>query len=218
MKHNFYGLSLLALFTLAFVDSVPARDDSRDFAKWDFDVFLDDKKVGEHSFQVSEQDGVKQVQSEARFNYKMWFIPAFSYEHSAAEHWTDNCLLAFEASTYVNGKQTRVTGQQSGTVFVVETGNGLEELPRCVMTFAYWNPDFLKQSRLLNPQTGEYVKVKVERTGEEVLDIRGQLISADRFRLTADKLDLTIWYSRDDQWLALESVVRGGRIVRYELS
>jgi hypothetical protein len=178
----------------------------------------DDTKVGEHSFQVSEQDGVKQVQSEARVNYKIWFIPAFSYEHSAAEHWTGNCLLAFEASTDVNGTQTRVTGQQSGTGFIVKTSNGREELPRCVMTFAYWNPDFLKQSRLLNPQTGEYVDVKVVRTGEEVLDIRGQLVFADRFSLTADKLDLTLWYSRDNQWLALESVVRGGRIVRYELS
>jgi hypothetical protein len=51
-----------------------------------------------------------------------------------------------------------------------------------------------------------------------VLDIRGQLVFADRFSFTADKLDLTLWYSRDNQWLALESVVRGGRIVRYELS
>jgi hypothetical protein len=29
---------------------------------------------------------------------------------------------------------------------------------------------------------------------------------------------LTLWYSPDDEWLALESVAEGGHIIRYELS
>jgi hypothetical protein len=35
------------------------------------------------------------------------------------------------------------------------------------MTFAYWNPDLLGQSRLLNVQTGEYLDVQVRALGEE---------------------------------------------------
>ena len=70
----------------------------------------------------------------------------------------------------------------------------------------------------MNPQTGEYVDVIVEEVGAELLEVRGKPVPATRFRLTADKLDLTLWYSPDDEWLALESVAKGGRIIRYELS
>jgi hypothetical protein len=31
-------------------------------------------------------------------------------------------------------------------------------------------------------------------------------------------MDITLWYSESAEWLALESVAKGGRIIRYELS
>ena len=86
------------------------------------------------------------------------------------------------------------------------------------MSFAYWNPDFLNESQLLNPQTGEYVDVNVEVVGTEMLEVRGQPVDATRFRLTAYEVDVTLWYSSDNEWLALESVAKGGHIIRYELS
>lgn len=185
---------------------------------WDFDVYLDDKKVGKHEIKVSDAGGVKQVQSDANFDYKILFFTAYRYRHSAAERWAGNCLAEFDASTNANGDRMRVSGEQSGTVFFVERDGNPIELPECVMTFAYWNPDFLDQSRLLNPQTGEYVDVHVEKVGNEVLEVRGQPVAATRFKLTAYEVDLTIWYSDDDEWLALESVAKGGHIIRYELS
>ena len=118
----------------------------------------------------------------------------------------------------VNGDRIRVTGSQTDDGFSVQRGANPVELPECVMTFAYWNPDFLEQPRLLNPQTGEYVDITVEQAGNDVVEVRGQQVSATRFRLTAYNVDLTLWYSPDDEWLALESVAKGGHIIRYELS
>lgn len=43
-------------------------------------------------------------------------------------------------------------------------------------------------------------------------------VDATRFKLTANEIDLTLWYSQDDEWLALESIAKGGHIIRYELS
>ena len=218
MRHKYAGLVMIGLFSLAFMSSVPAQERVDGIEHWDFDVYLNDKKVGKHSFKVSETGGVKHVQSEANFKVKILFIAAYRYEHRAAERWTDNCLVEFDASTNTNGKRTQVSGEQTGVGFVVERGDNPIELPECVMTFAYWNPEFLDQPRLLNPQTGEYVDVDVEQAGNEMLEVRGQLVAARRFRLTANDVDLTLWYSPDDEWLALESVAKGGRIIRYELS
>jgi len=92
------------------------------------------------------------------------------------------------------------------------------QLPECIMTFAYWNPDFLSQRQLLNQQTGEYVDVEIEELGTESLDVRGEAVTATRFKLTSPDANLTLWYSTDDEWLALESVAKGGQIIRYELT
>lgn len=218
MRYKFISLVMISLFSLASISSVFAKEHVDGVDHWDFDVYLNDKKIGKHSFKVSETGGVKQVQSEANFNYKIFFIPAYRYEHSAAERWTDNCLSAVDASTNANGTRIRISGEQTGTGFVVEGGDQPTQLPDCVMTFAYWNPDFLGQSKLLNPQTGEYVDVRVEEVGDEMLEVRGQAVAATRFKLTANEVDLTLWYSPNNEWLALESVAKGGHIIRYELS
>ena len=214
------ALKIVATVLLGILTVSPAvaQESGDDVAQWDFNVFLGDKKVGKHKFVVSEENGAKKVRSEASFLYKVLFISAYRYEHQADERWAGNCLADIAADTNVNGKRTEVSGEQSNIGFVVDSGAGSVALPECVMTFAYWNPDFLEQSRLLNPQTGEYVDVVVEEIGSELLEVRGVNVPATRFRLTANQVDLTLWYSPDDEWLALESVAKGGRIVRYELS
>jgi len=218
MRRKFLGLAMIGLFTLALATPAPAQEVADPVARWHFDVYLNGKRVGEHLFEVAEADGVKQVRSTANFKYKILFIPAYRYEHRAAERWSDNCLIEFDARTNANGKRIEVSGETTGAGFRVETGDRPVDLPECVMTFAYWNPEFLDQSRLLNPQTGEYVDVSVEKVGNEMLEVRGEYVEATCFRLMAYEVDLTLWYSSDDEWLALESVAKGGHIIRYELS
>jgi hypothetical protein len=105
--------------------------------------------------------------------------------------------------------------------FVVSAVNESEEdkstLTGCVMTFAYWDPDFLQRSQLLNTQTGEYVDVTAQLIGYDELTVRGEPVPANRYRLTSEELSIDLWYSMDEQWLALETLADGGRRLRYEL-
>lgn len=191
---------------------------SANVSRWDFDVYLNDKKVGSHHYEILEAGKEREVRSEASFDYRILFIPAYRYEHSNAERWVENCLVEFDARTNANGERITVSGTRVNNAFRVERGDAPVELPECVMSFAYWNPDFLAQSQLLNPQTGEYVAVNVEDVGEEVLLVRGERVVAQRYRLTAYETDLTLWYSPQREWLGLESIARGGHVIRYELS
>ena len=218
MRRKYLGVLLIGLFSLTLAEQAPAKERADAVAQWDFDVYLNDRKVGKHLFRVSESAGIKQVQSEAKFKYTILLIPAYRYEHSAAERWSDECLVEIDARTNANGERIQVSGAQTGSGFRVESDDYPVDLPKCVMTFAYWNPIFLEQSRLLNPQTGEFVDVSVEALGEEMLEVRGQAVAATRFRLTAYEIDMTLWYSPDNEWLALESVAEGGHVIRYELS
>jgi hypothetical protein len=218
MKRKYFSFVLIGLFVLSFSAGTSAMERTGGVAQWNFDVYLNDRKVGKHLFTVSESAGVRQVRSEAKFTYRILLIPAYRYEHSAAERWSDECLVEISSRTDANGEQLEVSGEQTGTGFRVASDDGTMNLPECVMTFAYWNPEFLAQPRLLNPQTGEFVDVTVEKLGNESLKVRGQTVDATRFKLTAYKIDMTLWYSQDDEWLALESIAEGGHIIRYELS
>ena len=183
-----------------------------------FDVFLDGKKIGYHRFEIDGSRGNAAVRSEASFDVKFLFVTAFSYRHSAREDWAGGCLEEIEARTDSNGKELKVVGERTGDAFVIDTGEDEARLPECVMSFAYWNPGFLEQPRLLNPQTGEYLDVEVQELGEDIVRLDGREIPARLVRLTARQMDITLWYSENAEWLALESVAKGGRILRYELS
>ena len=216
MRRNFLGPLLIGLFTLTVV--APGAAQAGGNERFDFTVYLNDKHVGRHSFEVIDDGNVTRVQSDARFKYTILRIPAYRYEHSNAEQWSGNCLTGFDAQTNANGDRIEVSGEKTADGFTVNNGDAAVQLPECVMSFAYWNPDFLNESQLLNPQTGEYVDVNVEVVGTEMLEVRGQPVDATRFRLTAYEVDVTLWYSSDNEWLALESVAKGGHIIRYELS
>lgn len=218
LKRRLAVLLMIVLAGLVVAAQAHSGESAQLVGRWNFDVYLNDKKVGNHFFEVTEVDGMKRVESEADFKYKILFIPAYSYEHRNSERWDDNCLVRFEARTNANGQRMQARGEMDGNGFKVAGKDGLVDLPECVMTFAYWNPKFLEQQKLLNPQSGEYLDVEVERLEPATLSVRGQTVSANRYRVIADKMDLTVWYSGDNEWLALESVAKGGNVIRYELS
>jgi hypothetical protein len=206
----------VSLLTLMASGISVAEDSSRKTLM--FDVFLDGKKIGYHRFEIDGSRSNTAVRSEANFDVKFLFVTAFSYRHNARENWAGGCLEEIEARTDSNGKELNVVGERTGDAFVIATGEDEAWLPECVMSFAYWNPGFLEQPRLLNPQTGEYLDVEVEELGEDIVRLDGREIPARSVRLTARQMDITLWYSENAEWLALESVAKGGRILRYELS
>lgn len=209
------SILVMAMLSPALLNA--ATDDSS--RALEFDVYLDDSPIGFHRFSIqSDGSGTRSVTSEAKFDVKFLFFTAFRYRHENSEIWRDDCLVEIDAETNSNGKQTAVNGAQTGSGFAVRTGEVVDTLPNCVMTFAYWNPEFLEQEKLLNPQTGEYLDVEVLQRAEERVQIGGREVTAVPYDIRARGMEITVWYSSDNEWLALESVAKGDRVIRYELS
>jgi hypothetical protein len=59
--------------------------------------------------------------------------------------------------------------------------------------------------KLLNVQSGEYQAVAVTRMG------------VNRFALRGSKLAIELWYSEAGDWTGLQSTLKSGRTLRYEL-
>lgn len=210
MKIKRHMAACCVLFCLA---ASPAQATGE--GEWRFRVFLDDREIGWHHFQLQEHGEVRRLTSEASFQVRLLFVKLYEYTHLNEETWRDNCLVSIDSQTDDNGKAFEVAGQRQDGGFLVRSNAGQDALPECVMSFAYWNPAFLEQSRLLNSQNGEYLDVEVAEAGPDALELDGRLIPARRFRLSAGELELSLWYSEQDDWLGLETEAKGGRVLRY---
>ena len=185
---------------------------------WNFSVLLDDKPIGYHRFTLSEHGPERELTTTARFNVKLLFVTVYRYVHDATEHWQGNCLTSLKAGTTDGGALTEVDARADGDAMAVSaTGHARTRYPGCVMSFAYWNPEILHQSRLLNSQTGEYEVIKVEDLGSQSITVRGSPVTATHYRINGPKHPIDLWYSAEREWLALESLIDGGRRLRYHL-
>ncbi|MDH4072755.1 MAG: DUF6134 family protein [Gammaproteobacteria bacterium] len=207
---------LLLVPVLSHAENAPAAETVT--KEWNFRVYLDESEIGYHRFSLTESGDLLEVTTEADFRVRFLFITAYEYSHVNRETWRAGCLEAMRSSTDANGRKSSVVGQLGDGGFAVEASGERREAAGCVKSFAYWNPRFLEAPALLNAQTGELMPVLVEEVAIEPLEVRGETVPAQRFRLTARDLELDIWYSEDDRWLALQSTVSGGRKLRYELS
>lgn len=207
----------VSLFLMCALMATTAAADTGKNREWAFKVSLDGKEVGSQRFMLEDDGGKLRMETQAELNVKLFFITVYRYWHENTETWENGCLQSIESRTKVNGKSLAVKGQRNGDYFqVIEPEDG-GRLPDCVMSFAYWNPRFLQESRLLNSQNGQYMEVDVNGPVADEIPVRGEMQPAQRYELRAGDLDLQLWYSNNDRWLALESTVKGGRILSYEL-
>jgi len=180
-----------------------------------FQVYLDEEPIGEHSFRISENGELQRIASSAAFDVDFLFINAYRYRHSSNEVFRNGCLQEIRATTDDNGKRYRVEGSALGEGFRVENQDGVEQADGCLMTFAYWDPGFLDQKRLLNVQSGELERVSVRRKGKETVEVGNRQVPATRSALTMDKLTIDLWYNDSLGWVGLSSDTGKGRRLIY---
>jgi hypothetical protein len=184
----------------------------------DFDVFLDQKPIGRHRFEIRSDAGSTSVESNAQFEVRLLGIRAYRYRHRNAERWNSGCLRSIDSTTDDNGRHTAVAGTASGGEFRLERPQSRAMQKDCLMSYAYWDPARLLQRReLLNPQTGSIDKVRFELLGEEIIQVRGAPVRARHHRLQGDKLGIDLWYSASGEWLQLTSTTDSKRLLHYRL-
>jgi hypothetical protein len=205
-----------AAVTAMMIGLAPAASALTDSGTYRFQVFLDQDPIGEHSFEIRSRGDAEQVSSRATFDINFWIFTAYRYRHESRETWRDGCLQTIEANTDDNGKRYRVQGEDAGEALDLSVNGESRRLPGCVMTFAYWDRDFLDQQQLLNPQTGELVPVRVLAQGTERIAFGSDEVTAARYKLSTEELDLILWYSDEHGWMGLESDTGKGKTLRYQ--
>ncbi|QPF74512.1 hypothetical protein G8A07_17380 [Roseateles sp. DAIF2] len=185
---------------------MPAMAQERDIAsgRWDFVATLDGKPIGTHRFTVAGPAAARRVESRAQFSVRLLGIPVYRYRHRAEERWQDDCLRELRADTDDDGREQQVARRFDD---------------ECVMAYAYWNPLLVRQTRLVDPQTGQAGPVRFEPLPEAAIELHGRPVAARGWRLVSETQRITAWYATEGgRWIGLDAEARGGRQLRYRLS
>ncbi len=186
--------------------------------EWAFNVYLDKSKIGTHTFTFDDNKLV----SKAKFNVKVLFIEAYKYDHISKEQWQNDCLTNIDVNTTEDKITTNVKGKKTASGFEISDGKTNQTLPECVMTFAYWNPEILEQSKLLNPQNAEYLDTTFTKIGAANINVKGKPTETTHYKLTGalnggKKLNIELWYNQNNEWVALKSITPEGYNIFYKI-
>ena len=212
------GILLPVLIWAGFGLLLPAAASASQAAgrEWRFAVTLDGSPIGEHAFRLVDRGDEIEVDSRASFNVRFLGFSVYSYEHHAKERWKGGCLASLESRTDDNGDIEVVKGELASEGFRVTQGGKTTLLPACTMTFAYWNPAMRGQSRLLNPQTGDYLDITIASEAEAKPGDGSPTGDAVRYVIRGKNLEVVLWYRKpDDGWLALDSRTSRGSLLSY---
>ena len=200
----------LALALLVFVTTVLAAFPA--FARaWRFDVVADGIRVGTYEIAVAESGDTSVVTSDM----KVGVLGIGAYRQHAEETWKAGCLTSMATRTEERGQVTAVAGQQEGSVFRID-GVTSAQLPGCVMSFAYWNPNVLKQSQLVNVQTGTWTPVNIQALGNETIDVGGRPVRTVHHSIETEKNTIEVWYTLEGEWVSLKTTTKsGGHVLAY---
>lgn len=210
-----------ASLALAIAGTALGADSAADRRDWRFAAFLDGRPIGSHNFVLeAREDGTRKLTSDARFDVKLLGVTVYRYGHRVSELWQGDCLAALTAHTDADGKVTEVSARVADAGLVVQTALAgkaaaeREAVAGCVMSFAYWNPALRTQGRLLDPASGKLETVQIAPLPGTSIEVRGKPVAARGWRIDGLAHPIDVWYAGDD-WIGLDTVVEGGRRLRY---
>ncbi len=219
LKHiaNLGGCALIcAALTGPFIPTGWATPIRHSAGEIQFDVYLDQRRIGTHRVRIEQDFEHTRVTTEAAFEVRFLFLRAYRYQHLNSELWRNGCLTQIQSTTNDNGERLRVHGEAQGSTFAIETAAGPRQLSGCIRSFAYWDLQSLSSERLLNTQTGEYLPTQLSEPKAEFMQHGGQSIEVASYTLTASPSNIQLSYGLDGDWLSLQTQVSGGRTLRYE--
>lgn len=185
---------------------------------WDFEVFLNDEKIGDHQFVIKNDGESEKVFVKARFNVKFLFFTAYQYEHSNIESWKNGCLSSLQSVTDDNGDQFTVNANKLQSKLSVVVNNISTQIDdECIRTFAYWDQTILESSKLLNSQNGKYMPVDVVNVGLTNYKMNDSSVPANHYKVISEKFTVDLWYSDQGDWLGLASTTEDGHRLNYRL-
>jgi hypothetical protein len=199
-------------------------------------VYREGQQIGRHNVTFEHKGPIKVVTVDCEIEVKKLGVTAYRYSHRSRENWNGELLQSLHATTDDNGQRFTVTAERRDSSLIVErtaptlmpTAAALADqgyqgpdvsrqvVPGTLLPTSGWNFGQVKQSTLLNTQTGKVANVQVAPSGQEMVQMPSGSVATTRYRYTGD-LKMDQWFDDKGRWIKATFTAFDGSTIEYIL-
>ena len=173
-----------------------------------FDIIRKNKVIGSHEIKFTEKNDGLLVETNINIKVKVLFVTAYEFNHQSTETWKNGNFTKIVAhSDFEDEREYFITGQDNSDSFLASGMDGKLVLDKNILPSNFWNIDVLKQKEIFDTQKGIARIIEVEDLGYEKIEINGDKINCNKFKLNASSNpkdkgpfpEYTLWYNKKNE-------------------
>ena len=197
---------IIILILIIFPFSVNAHvQHYKDLNRIEFDIYRNNKHIGEHIFFFTKSNEQIFIESEINFIIKKLGIVLYNYHVKGKEVYKDGKLIKFNSKTNQNGKKKYVNMELENDEFIIDGSSYKGKAPTNYLLGTWWNHSIVKADAQISAVSGRIIKQKVTFLGKETIKFGDKTYNTLHFnfsstdkKLAKDKrLNTDVWYEEN---------------------
>jgi len=181
-----------------------------------FDIVRNGEAIGTHTYRFNKSGDRTEVRIKTNIDFRLLFIPVYTFEHESREVWRNGRLTSLESLTNENGTPIKLEVHNEEDSLMVMGEDGNLHVDHEIIPASLWNHLVLNRTETLTTVSGNLKTFQVEYIGEESIDVRGQKTTTQHFRLTGE-FERDLWYDNADVLVGVRFEADDGSTVAYVL-
>jgi len=174
----------------------------KDLKRIEFDIYRNNKHIGEHIFSFTKSDEQISIESEINFIIKKLGIVLYKYHVKGKEVYKDGKLIKFNSRTDQNGKEKYVNLELENDEFIINGSSFKGKTPTNYLLGTWWNHSIVEAEAQISAVSGRIINQKVTFLGKETIKIGNKNYKTLHFNFSSTdkklkkdkKLNTDVWY------------------------
>ena len=159
----FFFIIFIPISTLAHVQHY------EDLNRIEFDIYRNNKHIGNHIFTFKKIDNQTLVESEINFEINKLGVVLYRYNVKGVEVYEDNKLIKFNSKTNQNGKEKYVNLSLENDGYIIDGSSYKGKAPLDYQLGTWWNHSIVDSIAQISAVSGRIIKQKVTFLGKETV-------------------------------------------------
>ena len=174
----------------------------KDLKRIEFDIYRNNKHIGEHIFSFAKSNEQISIESEINFIIKKFGIVLYKYHVKGKEVYKDGKLIKFNSRTDQNGKEKYVNLELENDEFIINGSSFKGKAPTNYLLGTWWNHSIVEAEAQISAVSGRIIIQKVTFLGKETIKIGNKNYKTLHFNFSSTdkklkkdkKLNTDVWY------------------------
>ena len=214
-----YLLSIIIL-SLSYFSATAHVEHYQKYDFLDYDLFRNDKKIGQHKYIFDRNNEKLEVKSIVNFKITKLGVDLYKYNAVSSEVYKNNQFHSFTSKTKQNKKDKyvniKVKGNNSDLIIDGSSYKGNTSNKFIVGT--WWNHEIIKTPAQISAISGRVIEQEVIFLGKEEVKIGNKIYKTLHFKFKSSdetlpdnkKLNTDIWYEENTYlWVKAQFVKQG---------